>query len=307
MKKNTMLIVGIVIFGLLLIRLSVFRVSANETAITSRFGKILYEINAQDENSDVPQAKSGIFFKVPFFQLVKKYDMRIRVKEVIRKDRLTADERNINISMAIGWKIVSPKKFVETSDNYFDIEGKLEQIIDDSLGQVVGKLKLDSFFGANESGGLKELEKSFSGKNSKVAKEASRYGVEIVFAKVTHLGFPPAVLPTILDRMKAERAKESTVFVAQGIKESKVILNQAESEKEKKLAEARSNAKVARSEAQKNLSEYYKVLSENPELSNYLRKLDSLKKTFDGKGQKRLILDPENFLNEFEKNLEVKK
>lgn len=302
-----MLIVGIVIFGLLLIRLSVFRVSANETAITSRFGKILYEINAQDEHSDVPQAKSGIFFKVPFFQLVKKYDMRIRVKEVIRKDRLTADERNINISMAIGWKIVSPKKFVETSDNYFDIEGKLEQIVDDSLGQIVGKLKLDSFFGANESGGLKELEKSFSGKNSTVAKEASRYGVEIVFAKVTHLGFPPAVLPTILDRMKAERAKESTVYVAQGLKESKVILNQAESEKEKKLAEARSNAKVARSDAQKNLSEYYKVLSENPELSNYLRKLDSLKKTFDGKGQKRLILDPENFLNEFEKNLEVKK
>lgn len=302
-----MLIIGLIIFSLLLIRLSVFRVSANETAITTLFGKILYEVNGQSQNADIPQEKPGIFFKVPFFQLVKKYDLRIRIKEVIKTDRLTADERNINISLAIGWKIVSPKKFYETIDNMLLLERNLEPSIDDLLGKLVGKLNLDSFYSSNENNGMKELEKSISSKNSVVIKEADRYGVEIVFAKVTHLGFPPAVLPTILDRMKAERSKESTVYIAQGIKESNLILNQAESEKEKKLAEARSEAKVARSDAQKNLTEYYKVLTESPELSNYLRKLDSFKKTFEGKGHKRFILDPETFLKEFEKNLEVSK
>jgi membrane protease subunit HflC len=305
MKKNTMLIIGLIIFVLLLLKLSVFQVSANETAITTLFGKVQYEVNGHSENSVVPQEKSGVFFKVPFFQLVKKYDMRVHIKEVIKKDRLTADEKNINISLAIGWKIISPKKFYETSDNLFDIENKIEQIIDGSLGQIVGRLKLDNFFGTNESNGMKDVEAYFSDKNSVVLKEASRYGLEIVFAKVTHVGFPPAVLPTILERMKAERSKESAVYIAEGTKEAKIILDQAESEKEKKLAEARSAAKVARSDAQKNLSEYYKVLSDSPELSSYLRKLDSFKKTFDGKGQKRFILDPENFLKEFEKNMEA--
>lgn len=307
MKKNAMLIIGIIVFTLLLLRLSVFRVSVNETAITTRFGKIIYEINGQSPQSDVPQEKPGLFFKVPFFQLVKKYDLRLRVKEVVKKDRLTADERNVNVSLAIGWRIVSPKKFYETTDNFFDLEGKLEHVVDGSLGQVIGKLKLDSFFGPNETSGLKELEKAFSAKGSLLSTEASRYGVEIMFAKVTHVGFPPTVLPTILERMKAERTKESVVYIAEGFKDSRLILNQAESEKEKKIAEARSLSKVARSDAQKNLTEYYKVLAESPDLSNYLRKLDSFKKTFEGKGQKRFILDPENFLKEFEKNFEETK
>jgi membrane protease subunit HflC len=303
MKKKSMLMVGVFIFILLILRLCVFRVSANETAVTTLFGKVLYEVNAQAPDSSVAQEKSGIFFKVPFFQLVKKYDLRVYVKEIVKKDRLTEDEKNINISIALGWKIASPKKFFESSDNLFDVDNKLEQVIDGSLGQIVGKLKLDSFFGSLETNGLKELEKAFNNNNLDLQKSIERYGVEIVFAKVTHIGFPPTVLPTILDRMKAERSKESAVYIAQGLKEAKIIVTEAESKKEKELADARSKAKVARSEALGKLTEYYQVLSEAPELSSYLRKLDSLKKTFEGKGQKRLILDPSTFLNEFEKNL----
>ncbi len=304
MKNKSLLIVGVIVFILLALRLCVYRVSENETAITTLFGRVLYEVNAQVPDSSVDQKKSGVFFKVPFFQLVKKYDLRVNVKEIVKKDRLTEDEKNINISIALGWKIASPKKFFESSDNIYDVDNKLEQVIDGSLGQIVGKLKLENFFGSLETNGLKELEKVFSHSNLDLQKSVERFGVQIVFAKVTHIGFPPTVLPTILDRMKAERAKESAVYVAQGAKEAKIIITEAESKKEKELAEVRSKARVARSEAIGKLTEYYQVLTEAPELSSYLRKLDSLKKTFEGKGQKRMILDPSTFLNEFEKNFE---
>lgn len=306
MKNKSLLIIGLIIFVLLMIRLSVFTVSANETAITTLFGRTLYEINAEpDGNNSSMQETSGVFFKWPFFQTIKRYDRRIHLREVTRKDRLTADEKNINVSLSLGWKIVSPKKFYETCDNYLDFENKLEQIIDGTLGQEIGKLSFDKLFGTEKDAGVSLLEKALISNNSIATKEAARYGVKVVFIKITHIGFPPSVLPTILERMKAERTKESALYIAQGSNEAKIILSQAEAEKDKRLAEARSEAKIARSEAQKNLAEYYKILSEAPELSSYLRKLDALKKILEGKGEKRLILDPENFLKEFEKNLEA--
>lgn len=301
-----LIVIGFIVFLLLIVRLSIYTVAANETAVTSLFGKVLFEINADaDVPHAVPQQQTGVFLKWPFFQTVKKYDSTVRFLQIGRKDRLTADEKNINISIAVAYKLASPKSFFETSGNFIDFENKIEQIIDGVLSQEIGKIKYDVLFDGGKETGLPLLEEKMSNKDSMVIREALRYGIKISFIKVTHVGFPPSVLPTILDRMKAERAKESALILAQGVNEAKMIQNEAEAEKSKKLSEARSEAKVARSEAQKNLAEYYKVLNSSPELATFLRKLDALKKVLEGKGEKRLILEPESFLKEFEKNLEA--
>ncbi|PCJ58819.1 MAG: hypothetical protein COA79_12170 [Planctomycetota bacterium] len=302
MKKKSLLIVGAIIFGLLLIKLSVFQVSENETAVSTSFGKVLYEVNGYKEWSDVDQMESGIFFKIPFFQKVKKYDRRIYIKEMVNKDRLTGDEKNLNINVMVGWKIVSPKRFYESSDNFIEMDSILDKNVEGVLGSIVGKYQLSEFFSKGKTNVLKEIESYFLSNKNQEDLGLNRYGVKIKMFKITHIGFPANVLPAILERMKQERESEAAIYIAEGQKEAAIIQDKAQSKANKMISDARSAAKDKKSKAQKELVNFYKELSEDSELSIFSRKMEAIKKVFEGNGNKRFILDPEEFLENFGKN-----
>lgn len=302
MKKKSLLIVGALIFVLLLIKLSVFQVSENETAVSTSFGKVLYEVNGHKDWADVDQKKSGLFFKIPFFQKVKYYDRRIYIQEMINKDRLTSDEKNLNVNVMIGWKILSPKRFYESSDNFLDMNGIIEQNVEGVLGGIIGKYQLDEFFTKTKKNALKEMENYFLSVKNQEELGLNRYGVKIVSFKVTHIGFPTNMLPAILERMKQERESEAAIYIAKGQKEAALIEHKARSEADKLISDARSQAKDRKSKAQKELVTFYKELAKDSELSIFSRKMEAIKKVFEGNGRKRFILDPNEFLENFGKD-----
>ena len=93
----------------------------------------------------------------------------------------------------------------------------------------------------------------------------------------------------VFNRMISERNNIAAGFLAEGESEAKEIRIQAEREKTITLAEAEAKAQKIRAEGDAAAAKFYAVFKEEPELAEFLRKLDALREVM--KGRTTLVVD----------------
>ena len=118
---------------------------------------------------------------------------------------------------------------------------------------------------------------------------AKPYGLEIISVGINTINVPKTISEKVFDRMIAERKKESDRIIAEGDKQAETIKIEADRKRAEILAKAEAQALKTRAEADAKAAEYYKVFGENPELAEFLRKLDALRKVM--KGRTTLVVD----------------
>ena len=89
--------------------------------------------------------------------------------------------------------------------------------------------------------------------------------------------------------MIAERKRVADKYIAEGESEARKIRISADSAKVIKLADAEAQAKEIRAKGDAEAAKYYAVFKQNPELAEFLRKLDSLRVVM--KGRTTLVVD----------------
>ena len=119
--------------------------------------------------------------------------------------------------------------------------------------------------------------------------QAANYGIEIVGVGINNINVPKTISEKVFDRMIAERKKESDRIIAEGDKQAETIKIEADRKRAEILAKAEAKALKTRAEADAKAAEYYKVFGENPELAEFLRKLEALRKVM--KGRTTLVVD----------------
>src|SRR3990172_6228409 len=98
--------VGVLIVVVVLVTMFSFQVRETEMAVKLTFGKA--EKNAID--------RPGLYFRWPWpIQSIAKYDRRLHVFDTRLEETLTADKLNITVSLAVGWNIVNPITFREST------------------------------------------------------------------------------------------------------------------------------------------------------------------------------------------------
>ena len=115
------------------------------------------------------------------------------------------------------------------------------------------------------------------------------YGLEIVSVGINTINVPKAISEKVFDRMIQERQRAAAQFLAQGNSRAEKIRIDADREKAITLANAEAQAKEIRAQGDAEAAKYYAVFKENPELAEFLRKLDSLRQIM--KGRTTLVLD----------------
>lgn len=267
-KQIPMILVGLLILGILLMTQFLFVVREGEVAVVTTFGKPVRDLQTP-----------GLYQRWPWpIQSVFRFDGRTRVMESAMSETLTADGKNVIVSMYCGWRISEPTKFLERQGSTELAELNLSGLLDTYKNSAIGRVAFSNL--VNTSAAALRLDSIEADVLQGIQPQAAdRYGIDVGFVGIRRIGLPQAITLSVFDRMRAERQELAERYRSEGEGEAIRIRAEADSEADRILSSAEADAKRIRADGDAAAVAYYTVFSEDPELAIFLKKLDVLRDT----------------------------
>ena len=268
MKKRMIVFLAVVGLMALLLSTTVFyQVNYNQLALVKTFGK-----------ASAPVTDAGPHFKWPWpIQRVVHYDTNTHVLEDALNQIKLRDNQHILLTLYCAWKIKDAQKFDVNFDTVGRGEEAIRRLLETFTGSVAGGYAMDDL--VNTDPGkmkLNDLERKVE--DQLKARAAQDYGVEIVMVGTKSLGVTEGVAAAVIDAQKAERKRDMDAYKSEGETIAQVIREQAKAESRQIIAFADRKAELIRAEGVLSVAKMYDKFKDAPQLSIFLRSLDSLKK-----------------------------
>lgn len=275
MKKH----LGIVVLALVIVLILVlywvsFTVRYQEKALVLTLGKIARV-----------ETEPGLKWKAPWQRAIK-LDCRIRTYQPAMYEMTTKDKGNIIVGLYVNWQIKDPVVFY----NRFPHGGVADQqevvaSAEDAIKGWLGAAR--SVFAEYDLGELVTLNKErfkFADIHKSMlervrAQAGAAFGIEILDLGIRKLGVPDSVSQSVFTRMKEDRAAEERRLLAEGQANADVLVGRAEGMATRIRAEAESKARSIEGQGDAEAAQFYGVFLEHPQLANFLRQLETLRKT----------------------------
>ncbi|MDD2661961.1 MAG: protease modulator HflC [Methylobacter sp.] len=269
--------------------MSFFTVNETEKAIKFALGAIV--------KSDYTP---GIYFKVPFYNNVKKFDARIQTMDSKPERFLTAEKKNVIVDSFVKWRIGDVKTFYTVVAGDIDQANlRLDQIIKDAFRGEFSKRNIKQLVSTD-----RQIIREILIKNSKTL--AADLGMEIIDVQVMRIDLPEEVSSSVFRRMEAERERVAREFRSQGAEAAERIRADADRQRVVTLANSFRDAEKLRGEGDAKSAEIYaKAYGANSEFFTFYRSLNAYKKTFTGSDM--MVLDPESDFFKYFKNQQIVK
>ncbi|MEN9734011.1 MAG: Modulator of FtsH protease HflC [Verrucomicrobiota bacterium] len=269
--KNSRLsfVVGGLLLLLFMALLFCFQVRNTEVAVVTTFGRYSRDI-----------ADPGLYFRLPVpIQSVYRFDNRLQNFERKFEQSTTRDARNLLVTMYVGWRIESARKFLELfGGDTAKAENTLEGLVSNAKNAVIGRyvfsdlispdpnaVKFDQF----EADVLKEI----------AGPASEKYGIKIELVGVKQLGLPEAITGKVFERMRAERDRLVKQYQGEGNARAQEIRSEADRKRDEVLAKARADALRVMGEADAQASKELAILEKNPGLAVFLYQVNALKES----------------------------
>ncbi len=273
------MLLGLVVAAILLVAVFSYQLNQTESAVVTTFGR------------PTEVTEPGLHFRWPFpFQRIYRFDHRIRCFEGGAgklEETMTADGQNILVGVYVNFRIKDVKQFFVTLENMTKAEDQLNSWMRGYKNAAFGRYKFSQV--VNTDPKLMKLTEIQNQIKENLVKISEPYGLEIVSVGINTINVPKAISEKVFDRMIQERQRAAAQFLAQGNSRAEKIRIDADREKAITLANAEAQAKEIRAQGDAEAAKYYAVFKENPELAEFLRKLDSLRQIM--KGRTTLVLD----------------
>lgn len=256
---------------------STYVIKTNQFAVIKQFGKIM-EIKSEP----------GLYLKVPVIQNVQKVDKMKRLYDVAKSDVITKDKKSLISDSYVVYRVKDAKKYLKTLNGIDErARERIEASTYNGMKQIISSMTQDEVIKSRGNSLTTVLTES-------VEEDMEEYGIEIVQVKIKALDLPEDNKNSVYERMISERNNISAYYTAQGNANAQKIINETDKEVTQKLSDAQKQADILIAEGE---SEYMRILKDayNSEdkanFYNYVRGLDSLKKSLSGSKDKTLILD----------------
>ena len=272
MKRSTRIVV--ITAGAVLLALAptcLYTIEQTEVGLVTRFGRPLPELS-----------EPGLHAKAPWpIDAVVRIDQRLLVFDNEPMELLTGDKKNVLVDSFLCWKIVDPLRFVQTVKTRPEAEARLLDLTASELGAAVGSEPMESFLNVDpERVKLREVAQRAMQQIAGLARE--NFGIEVVDLELNGFNLPRQNRQSVIERMRAERARIATAYRSEGEEEALKIEARSTTEREAVLAAARAQAEAIRgtgeAEALRVLAEAYR---KDPEFYRFLRSLESYEKIID--------------------------
>ena len=273
------ILLGLIVAAVLLVAVFSFQLPETQSAVVTTFGR----------PAEVTEA--GLHFRWPFpFQRVYRFDRRVRCFEGgdgKLEETMTGDGHNILVGIYVNFRIRDAKTFFVTLENVTKAESQLNSWMRGSKNAAFGRYRFNQIINTDPAQmKLAEIQESIK---RDLERQAAPFGLEIVGVGINTINVPKTISEKVFDRMIAERKRIADKYIAEGNSEARKIRINADSERTIKLADAEAKAKEIRAQGDAEAAQYYAVFKQNPELAEFLRKLDSLKVVM--KGRTTLVVD----------------
>ena len=291
MKKYYNILILAIIF---LLANSFFVINEKEQAIITQFGKPI--------GSTI--VESGLKLKIPFIHTVLRFDRRILEWDGSVNEIPTKDNKYILIDTFAKWKISDALEFYKSAKNEMMAQSRLDDIIDGAVRDEIANRSMseivkssdrvmdvnDSGYSENRDGGEEEyvtdgarleiISDILSNVDAKL--QELNMGIEIVDVQIKRVSYNKQVQNKLFNRMISEQNMIAEKYRAQGQGSKQEILGrQIQKEKEIK-SNAYLNSQNIKGKADAEATEIYaKAYSQSPEFYNYLKTLETYKKTLD--------------------------
>lgn len=265
------------VVGLLIIVLSsAFTLHQTERAVLLRFSEIV--------STDL---RPGLHFKVPFIDVVRRFDGRIQTLSTTPETYFTVEKKPLLVDSFVKWKI-------RNVDQYFQVTGgdsvNAERLIRERV--ITGLRNQISRRGMREvvSGERDQLARDLTREvNVAISKE---FGIQVIDVRVKRIELPGEVSESVYRRMISERNIEARQYRARGSEKALGIRAAADREAVVITANAYRTAEQIRGDGDaKSASIYSAAYNNDPEFYSFYRSLGAYRRTFGSKSDV-LLLDP---------------
>ena len=231
-------IIGAVLIALvLLIWSTVFIVDERKQALVLAFGKV-------DRVIEEP----GLHFKLPApFNTKIIYEQRILPLETNEVTILPEDGKRRVAAAFARWRITDPQRFREAVADVDNALPRLEKVLSDSLGKVLGSESADALLSNKREDILERV-------TTLARTEAKNLGVDILDVRIRTWFLPDQTLEATYNRMVQDRNAIARGLRADGEEKARRIRAISEKQAVELVAEARREAveKMGLADAQRN-------------------------------------------------------
>lgn len=257
--------------ALLWLSSALFTVDETERGIVTRFGRPVGEV-----------ALPGLHGKLPWpIDSVIRVDARLLVFDSEPVELLTADKKNVLLDSFLCWRIVDPLRFTQTVRTRIVAEARLLDIAAAELGAAVGAEPMDAFIGT--APGQARIG-AIAGRVAGAVDQAARrsFGIEVVDLQINGFFLPAQNRTSVIERMRAERARIATKYRSEGEEEALKIKAQTTLERDTILAAARAEAEAIRGNGEAQAMRWYaEAYADDPSFYRFLRALQASEAIID--------------------------
>lgn len=281
-----------VLFLLVFISVSgaLYVVNQYEQAIVLQFGEPVRVVQ-----------EPGLKFKIPFIQNVVYYDTRLLNLDPPAQEIVLGDKKRLDVDSFTRYQIIDPLKFYQTVRTELQAQSKLEEIVNSSVRNVLGRITLQELLSEKRS----EIMTNIS---NAVKNDAEQIGVKVAEVRIRRADLPMEVLQAINDRMKAERERDAKEARAQGMQAAQQIRATAEKESTIIVAEAEKQSQIIKGEGDKEATRIWnEAASADADFYAFYRSMEAYKKAM-ANGKSEMVLSPDSaFFKYFTKKIEQDK
>ena len=267
------MLLGLIVAVILLTAVFSFQLNQTDVAVITTFGR------------PAVVEEPGLHFRWPFpFQKVYRFDKRIRCFEGSSgklEETATRDGHNILAGIYVDYRIGNPETFFKQLKDIPNAEEVLNNLMRSEKNSAFGLYNFNQI--VNTDPKKLKLDEIQNQIKTNLIAQTGKFGIEIVGVGINSLGVPKTITEKVFDRMVAERKQFADKSIAEGKSKAREIRISADRDRTIALAEAEAQAQRIRAEGDAKAAESYKTFSQDPQLAEFLRKLEALRSILKGR------------------------
>ena len=302
--KNKVIILVVAVVVILIGFASAYIVDETEQVVVTQFGKVVGKTKTEP----------GLYFKVPFIQNTTYFPKNLLEWDGDPGQIPTLDKTYIWVDTFARWRIVDAIKFFQTVNNTTSAQGRLDDIIDPAVRNLITENKLiETVRKTNRvldiwEIGLEDIKERTSYEiktgrqeiTNKILKQAQpklqKFGIEIVDVKIKRINDVEQVRNSVYGRMIAERKQIAEKFRSEGKGEARKILGEKERDLKKITSEAYRKAQVIKGKADAESTKLYaEAFGVDSEFYSFTKTLEIYNEALDKESAMVLSTDSDLF------------
>jgi membrane protease subunit HflC len=284
--KRFQLLIPIVFVAIIIAFSAVYIVDEREKALRLWFGEVTAEIE-----------EPGLYFKIPLFHEIVKYDDRILALDTQPLEVTPADDRRLVVDAFARWRISDAKQFRRAvgASGINGARSRLERILNAQLRGVLGGVTSGAVLSADRGSLMNQI-------RDLARIEASGLGVQIIDVRIKRADLPEQNLKATFERMRAEREREAADEIARGNEAAQRVRAQADRTVVETVSEAQKNSDIIRGEADAERNAIFaEAFGRDPEFFAFYRSLAAYETSIKGSNS-TLVISPDSEFFDFLKS-----